>query len=57
MSPVRPLREDDVDAWIRVRRASFGTPRDPNDAEARRILTSRLPFSRGYEQDLSLIHI
>lgn len=55
MSPVRPLREGDVDAWIRVRRASFGTPRDPNDEGAQRILTSRLPFSRGYEQDGRLV--
>lgn len=54
-SPVRPLREDDLDAWIRVRRASFGTPRDPDDQGVRRILASRLPFSRGYERDGRLV--
>lgn len=55
MSPVRPLREGDLDAWLRVRRASFGTPRDPYDEGARRILISRLPFSRGYEREGRLV--
>lgn len=52
---VRPLQAGDLDAWIRIRRASFGWPRDPLDAEARRVLTSRLDWSRGVEQDGRLV--
>jgi predicted acetyltransferase len=48
---VRPLRPDDLDAWLRIRHASFGTPRDPSDPEVRAVLTSRLPDSRGVEVD------
>ena len=55
MTPVRPLRDDDVDAWIRLRRASFGQPRDLGDAEARAILASRVPFSRGVDDDGELV--
>lgn len=50
-SGVRPLVEADLDDWIRIRRASFGTPRDPDDPDARRIMTSRLAVSRGIERD------
>jgi predicted acetyltransferase len=48
---VRPLREDDLDVWLRLRHASFGAPREPRDPEVRKVLTSRLPYSRGVEVD------
>lgn len=52
---VRPLRDDDLDAWLRIRYASFGTPRDPGDPEVRDVLASRLPHSRGAELDGRLV--
>ncbi len=55
MTTVRPLRHDDLDDWSRLRRASFGQPSDLGDAEARTILTSRLPFSRGVDQGGELV--
>lgn len=55
MSFVRPLRDDDVDAWLRLKRASFGDPRDLADAEARALLTARVPFSRGVDDGGELV--
>lgn len=55
MTTVRPLRDDDVDDWIRLRRASFGRPRDLSDTEARTILTSQIPFGRGVDDGGELV--
>lgn len=55
MTPIRPLRGDDIDDWIRLRRASFGFPSDLVDAETRAILTSRLPYSRGVDHGGELV--
>lgn len=55
MTHVRPLRADDVDDWIRLRSASFGHPRGPDDDETRAILTARLPYSRGVDQRGELV--
>lgn len=55
MTPVRPLLRGDVDDYLRLRRASFGFPRDLVDAEARAILTSRLPYSRGVDHGGQLV--
>ncbi len=52
---VRPLSEPDLDAWIAIRRASFGSPRDPDDAEARSSLRSRLPYARGVDEAGELV--
>lgn len=55
MTTVRPLRDDDVDDWIRLKRASFGHPRDLGDAETRAILTSQVRFGRGVEDGGELV--
>ncbi|MEX2501618.1 MAG: GNAT family N-acetyltransferase [Trueperaceae bacterium] len=52
MSPgARPLRPDDVDAWMRIRQASYGQPRDLHDPAARRTLEARVGISRGVDDD------
>jgi predicted acetyltransferase len=48
---VRPLREDDLDAWLRIRFASFGMPRELTDPALRSLARSRLSSSRGVEVD------
>lgn len=55
MTTVRPLRDDDVDDWIRLRRASFGPPSNLDDAAAQAILTSQVPFGRGVDHDGELV--
>jgi len=55
VTTVRPLRDDDVDDWIRLKRASFGHPRDLGDAETRAILTSQVRFGRGVEDGGELV--
>ena len=51
MTVVRPLREDDLDVWLRLRHASFGAPREPRDPQVLAVMRSRLPYSRGAEID------
>lgn len=47
---VRPLDEGDLDAWIRIRDASFGT-RDASRETQLALLRERLPWSIGAEVD------
>jgi predicted acetyltransferase len=46
---VRPLTPDDIPALIRIRQASFGTPRDPVPPDVLAIFRRRLPHLRGIE--------
>lgn len=47
----RPLRDDEVGAWLRLRNAAFGTDSDPADPEVARSVSWRLPFIRAAEAD------
>lgn len=48
---VRTLTPDDLPALIRIRQASFGTPRDPVSDQIKGILARRTPYMRGLDVD------
>ena len=52
---VRTLEALDVPALIRLRQASFGTPRDPVDPKVLAILEGRTPYMRGVDVDGALV--
>jgi predicted acetyltransferase len=48
---VRPLRDDEIAAWLRLRNAAFGSSADPADPEVARSVAWRVPFIRVAEVD------